>query len=188
MAPGFEEVELTAPVDILRRLGIPVTTAGVKGRLVEGAHGMVVQADMLLVDVEPELFDGVILPGGAAAWLLRDTPAVIKLVKSMHAANKLVGAICAAPIVLEAAEVLKGRHVTCFPSNEVTDALASVADIADAPAVTDGLIVTGRGPGAAFEFGFALAAALGMGAQAEALRRDMCLAPSLCPNEPKHKA
>ena len=40
LAPGFEEIEFTAPVDILRRLEIPVTTAGVKGRLVEGAHGI----------------------------------------------------------------------------------------------------------------------------------------------------
>ncbi len=175
MAPGFEEVELTAPVDILRRLGIPVTTAGVKGRQVEGAHGMVMQADMLLVDVEPERFGGVILPGGAAAWLLRDTPAVLKLVKAMHAANKLVGAICAAPIVLEAADILKGRHVTCYPAKEVTEALVSAVDIAESPTVTDGLIVTGRGPGAAFAFGFALAAALGMGSQAEALRREMCI-------------
>lgn len=61
LAPGFEEIEFSAPVDILRRLEVPVVTAGVKGRLVEGAHGIHMQADMLLVDVEPADYDGVIL-------------------------------------------------------------------------------------------------------------------------------
>ena len=70
MAPGFEEIELTAPIDILRRLDIPVVTAGLKGRSVEGAHGMVMSAEMLVVDVEPALYSGVILPGGPASWTL----------------------------------------------------------------------------------------------------------------------
>ena len=121
LAPGFEEIEFSAPVDILRRLEIPVVTAGVKGRLVEGAHGIKMQADMLLVDVEPADYDGVILPGGAASWLLRDTPAVLKLVRTMHAAEKLVAAICAAPIALEAAGVLTDRKVTCYPADAVTN-------------------------------------------------------------------
>ena len=59
MAPGFEEIELTAPIDILRRLEIPVVTAGVKGRYVEGAHGMEMKADMLMVDVEAADYDGI---------------------------------------------------------------------------------------------------------------------------------
>lgn len=175
VAPGFEEIELTAPVDILRRLGVDVTLAGVKGRMVEGAHGMVVQADMLLVDVDAECFDGVVLPGGAASWLLRDTPAVLKLVREMHAAGKLVGAICAAPIALEAAGVLSGRHVTCYPAEAVRKDIVSAACISEDPAVADGHIVTGRGPGAALEFGFALACFLGKEKQVPAMREEMCV-------------
>lgn len=173
MAPGFEEIELTAPVDILRRLDIPVTTAGVKGRAVEGAHGMVMQADMLLVDVKAEDYDGIILPGGPASWLLRDTPAVLALVREMNAAGKLVAAICAAPIALEAAGVLQGRRCTCYPG--VEGDLKSAAEVVAEPAVTDGLLVTGRGPGAALEFGFALGVALGKEEQVAALRVGMCV-------------
>ena len=173
MAPGFEEIELTAPIDILRRLEIPVTTAGVKGRAVEGAHGMVVQADMLMVDVKPEDFDGIILPGGPASWLLRDTPAVLALVRGMHAADKLVAAICAAPIALEAAGVLNERRCTCYPG--VEGDLKSAAEVVAEPAVTDGKLVTGRGPGAALEFGFALGAALGKAEQVAQLRVGMCV-------------
>ena len=172
-APGFEEIELTAPVEILRRLGVKVVLAGVQGRRVEGAHGLTMQADMLLVDVQPEEYDGVVLPGGAASWLLRDTPAVLKLVREMNAAGKLVAAICAAPIALEAAGVLKERHITCYPADAVTADVASAASVSDAPSVTDGNIVTGRGPGAALEFGFALGAYLGF--DVASLRKEMCL-------------
>lgn len=173
MAPGFEEIELTAPVDILRRLGVEVVLAGVKGLQVEGAHGITLQADILLEEAERSTCDGVVLPGGAASWLLRDTPAVLQLVREMHAAGKLVAAICAAPIALEAAGVLVGRRITCYPATAVTDDIASAAAISSDPAVRDGNIVTGRGPGAALEFGFALGSYLGL--DVDALRREMCV-------------
>ena len=88
MAPGFEEIEFCAPVDILRRLEIPVKLVGVQGRRVEGAHGITMEADMLLVDVDSSQYSGVVLPGGAASWTLRDTPGVLKLVREMQAADK----------------------------------------------------------------------------------------------------
>ncbi|MCH5285582.1 MAG: DJ-1/PfpI family protein [Akkermansiaceae bacterium] len=174
VAPGFEEVELVAPVDILRRLGIEVVLAGVSGLTVEGAHGICVRADMLLVDVEPEKYCGVILPGGQAAWTLRDTPAALALVREMHSAEKLVAAICAAPIVLEAAGVLSGRRVTSYPAPGVRDELTSVKCISEEQAVTDGHIITGRGPGAALDFGFALGAYLGCESRIAALKEEMC--------------
>ncbi len=177
MAPGFEEIELTAPVDILRRLEIPVTLAGLKGRRVEGAHGLTMEADMLLVDVDASLYSGVILPGGQASWLLRDTPAVLKLVREMNAAGKLVAAICAAPIALAKAGVLGGKRATCYPAAEVEETVrAAASELCTTPTVTDGNIITGRGPGAALEFGFELGCYFGKTARVEELRREMCVA------------
>ncbi len=176
MAPGFEEIEFTAPVDILRRLEIPVVTAGLAGRRIEGAHGITMEADMLLVDVDAALFSAVILPGGAASWTLRDTPAVLKLLREMNAAGKLVAAICAAPMALAKAGVLAGRRATCYPAAEVEEIVkAAAAELCSEPTVTDGNIITGRGPGAALEFGFALAHHLGRTERAELLRREMCV-------------
>ena len=173
VAPGFEEIELSAPVDILRRLEVPVVTAGLSGRTAEGAHGLPVTAETLMEDADPADYDGIVLPGGPASWTLRDTPAVLSLVRAMHAEGKLVGAICAAPIALEAAGVIAGRRVTCYPA--VKGDLKSAAEVLDTPAATDGNIVTGRGPGAALEFGFALADYLGFADKTPALRRDMCV-------------
>jgi len=172
MAPGFEEIELTAPVDILRRLGVKVDLAGVSSAEVEGAHGLVMSADVLLSEVKPEDYDGVVLPGGAASWLLRDTPVVLEVVRSMYGAGRLVAAICAAPIALEAAGVLTGHKITCYPAEAVMADIVSVAGISAVPVVRDGQIVTGRGPGAALEFGFALGEYLGL--EVETLRREMC--------------
>ncbi len=175
MAPGFEEIELTAPVDILRRLGVPVCLAGLASRRVEGAHGLAMQADMLLVDVDAANFSGIVLPGGPASWTLRDTPAVLKLVREMHAAGKLVAAICAAPIALAKAGVLEGRRATCYPAAEVEEAVrAAASELCAEPAVTDGHLITGRGPGAALEFGFALGSYLTTPDKVAQLRSDMC--------------
>ena len=174
VAPGFEEVELIAPVDILRRLGIKVVLAGVQGLTVKGAHDVSLRADMLLVDVEAEQFRGVILPGGAASWTLRETPAVLALVRDMHKAEKLVAAICAAPIALEAAGVLEGRCITCYPAADVRKDVASAKAVLEEQVVVDGNIITGRGPAAALDFGYALGAYLGCEQQVPGLKADMC--------------
>lgn len=174
MAPGFEEIEFCAPVDILRRMEVPVTLVGVQGRSVEGAHGITMRADMLLVDVDSSQYSGVVLPGGAASWTLRDTPGVLKLVREMQAADKLVAAICAAPIALEAAGVIQQRKITCYPAKAVTDDIQSAADISDEATVREGNLITGRGPGAALEFGYALAAYFCPQDKVDALRHEMC--------------
>lgn len=173
VAPNFEELELTAPVDIMRRLGIPVVLAGLNALEVTGAHGITLKADMLMADVKPADYSGIVLPGGPASWTLRDTPAVLELVREMHAAGKLVGAICAAPLALEAAGVISGRRVTCWPG--VASELTSPAEVTSCATETDGNIVTGRGPGAAMEFGFALASYCGLAAEVAEERAGFCL-------------
>ena len=164
-----------APVDILRRLGVSVTLAGVKGLQVEGAHGVSVQADMLLVDADAEDYRGVILPGGPASWTLRETPAVLAMVRDMDREKKLVAAICAAPIALEAAGVLKGRLATCYPAEDVRRAvLRSARDLSQEQVCVDGHIITGRGPAAALDFGYALGEYLGCADAVPKLKADMC--------------
>lgn len=174
LAPGFEEIELIAPVDILRRLGVNVTLAGVEGLSVKGAHGVVIQSDMLLVDVDSSNYDGIVLPGGPAAWALRSAPAVLSLVSEMHRAEKLVAAICAAPIALEAAGVIAGRSVTCYPAPDVRAGVASAKSVSDAPVEVDGHIITGRGPAAALDFGYALGAYLVGEDKTQSLKGEMC--------------
>ena len=99
-APGFEEIELMAPLDILRRLNMDVVLAGVQSDKVVSTHEVTVSTDTMLDKLHADKLDALILPGGAGSWVLRDTPEVIHLVKKMHEAGKLVAAICAAPIAI----------------------------------------------------------------------------------------
>jgi protein deglycase len=97
-----------------------------------------------------------------------------QLCQQVTARQTLVGAICAAPIVLQAAGLLKGKNVTCYPafSNQVQDARYTGAAVE-----VDGRLITGAGPGAAIEFSLALVTALGDPAKAAALRQGMIVRP-----------
>ena len=116
LAPGFEEIEALATVDILRRGGIEVTTVSISSDpFVCGVHGIEVTTDA--VDEYPiDSQDAVILPGGMpGAENLSKSSIVIQTIKKFYQENKIVAAICAAPFVLGKADILKGKNVTCYP-------------------------------------------------------------------------
>jgi len=117
-----------------------------------------------------------ILPGGAGAWVLRDTPEVIHLVKKMHAAGKLVAAICAAPIVLAKAGLVKDKNVTAYPAQDVYRELneAGAHIVKDENVVLDGNMLTANGPGAAMLFGYCIGEYLGEDLQVAQLKEQMC--------------
>ena len=159
LADGFEEIEALAPSDILKRLGYEIVLAGIHPGAIRGAHGFPVQPSIRIEDLKQDLPDAVLLPGGLpGATNLRDSDSVIRLVREAHGAGKTVAAICAAPIVLHKAGVTEGRRITGYPGSEqMAPGLAYTGERTE----TDRGVVTGKGPGAAFEFAFALAAALG---------------------------
>lgn len=175
LAEGFEEIEAVVPVDVLRRLEVPVTVVGVGGREITGSHGLRLVADTILEEVAADGLSALILPGGLpGATNLRDHPAVLALVRAVHAAGRPVCAICAAPIVLAAAGVVQGRTVTGYPMALVKEALAAAgATYTGNPFESDGPVVTGKGAGASFAFAVAVAAALGKEAAAQALMKTM---------------
>lgn len=172
-ARGFEEVELTTPVDILRRLGVRVYVAGIDSRQVAGAHGLVLMSDGFLDDMSEREWDGIVIPGGPAAWTLRQNLTVIRLVQLLHEKGKLVSAICAAPMVLAEAGVLRGRRITCYPAPDVLQAVAA-AQVVEDQVVRDDNIITGRGPAAALDFGYALAEYFAGAERVAHLKSEMC--------------
>ena len=160
VADGFEETELIAVVDCMRRLEVTVTVAGLESLELKGAHGIVLTADALLDDLVPEDFDGIFLPGGLpGATTLYESAAVGCWLDEMNRAGKVVSAICAAPIVLAKAGLLEKRTFTMYPW---FDNYLNGASYSSAPAERDGNIVTGKGPGAVFAFAGKLAGALGL--------------------------
>ncbi len=153
MAEGFEEIELTTIVDILRRGGVTVTIAGLKDGIITGARGIKIQSDASLDSIR-ELYDLIILPGGSPGYInLGNDNRVLELVKKYNSTGKIVAAICGAPTVLAKAGILKGRKATVFRGME--DELED-AEYVDRRVVEDGNIMTSQGPGTAMEFALAI--------------------------------
>lgn len=154
LAEGFEEIEAVSIIDVLRRGGVEVTTAYLFNREVNGANGITVLANMSISDVVAEEYDMMVLPGGMpGAEHLKEDERVQKLLKEFDAKGKKVGAICAAPIALEAAGVLKEGY-TCYPSYEEQIETGGFTD--EYKVVESGNVITSRGPGTAICFGLAI--------------------------------
>ncbi len=155
LANGFEEVEALCPLDLLRRAGVDVTTVGVGGESVVGAHGIVVGADMpeiMYRDSAPEM---IILPGGMPGAENLDNSRIVD--SAIRAASKNGGylaAICAAPMILGKRGILSGKRAVCFPGFEEHLEGAQIEQVKTV--VRDGSVITAKGMGAAFEFGLAL--------------------------------
>ena len=157
MAPGFEELEAVTIIDVLRRAGLQVTTAGLNDIAVAGAHNIRIECDTVLSAVEEE-WDAIVLPGGLpGSNHLRDDDQLKSLLKANVEAGRKVAAICAAPIALEAAGVLKDRRATSYPG--FGEQMSSATYVEDAVCI-DGPITTSRGPGTALRFALALVAQL----------------------------
>lgn len=174
LAEGFEEVEAIGPVDVLRRAGVRVTLAGVGSMIVKSSRGVIVHAEILLEGIK-ELPDAVIVPGGMPGTTnLKKSPGVGEFLKKMHAAKKIIAAICAAPAgVLAPLGILNFKKATCYPGCE-TDFSDKVAYSKDR-VVVDGNIITSQGPGTALEFSLAVADALVDKGMAETLREKMII-------------
>jgi protein deglycase len=158
LADGFEEIEAVTIIDMLRRAGAAVTSAYLKKNPVTGSHGITITADKSIDDIRSSDFDCIVLPGGMpGSGNLKEDPRVIGMVQEFAAGGKLTAALCAAPMVLGHAGVLKGKRATCFPGYE--DQMTGALPVAD-PVVRDGKIITGRGPGCAVPFTLEVTAAL----------------------------
>ncbi|NWG87009.1 MAG: DJ-1/PfpI family protein [Hydrogenophilaceae bacterium] len=160
LAPGFEDLEAITIVDLLRRAGIEVVTAGLSSGLVQGARGTRVQPDAGLDQVLDQPFDMIVLPGGMpGAENLKNDARIQALLKQMAAAGKYTAAICAAPIALAEAGLLAGKKATSYPGFLDKLSLPGTTCLSDA-VVVDGRVVTSRGPGTAMDFALELIALL----------------------------
>ena len=159
LAEGFEEIEALAPVDILRRGGVEVRTVGITGKTVCGSHGIPVIADILPSEVTDDM-EMLVFPGGLpGSDHLHASPESDRLIAMAKEKGAHIAAICAAPYLLGLRGLLDGKRATSYPDEKFRSRLLG-ADTCDERVVTDGLITTGMGMGAAQEFGLRLLALL----------------------------
>ena len=151
LAPGFEEIEALATVDILRRANIDVLTVGVGEDVIIGSHQIPVLADIREGDVKLDSsVEAVILPGGMPGTLnLQKSESVQNAIDFAVANDKYVCAICAAPLILGHKDLLNGKKATCYPGFEehLKGAEATGRFVEE-----DGRFITGKGAGVAIDF------------------------------------
>lgn len=157
LAPGFEEIETVAPIDLLRRAGAEVVVASLFGEpWVTGRSEIAMKADVALSEVETGEFDLLVIPGGPGVAGMRADGRAAQLAREFFEKGKIVAAICAGPAVLADAGLLEGKRFTAHFSlhDEMPGALGGER------VVTDGRIITSRGAGTALELGLVLVAEL----------------------------
>ena len=154
LAEGFEEIEALTPIDILRRCGAKVLTVGVMGESVTGSHNITVKADILIDEVLCNKMSCLIIPGGPGYTNIEASSKAMEIIAYAKENNILTCAICAAPSIIGRLGYLDGKKAACFPGFESE---LKGAVIRDEKAVFDGNFITGKGAGAASEFGFLIA-------------------------------
>lgn len=156
LAPGFEEIEAITVIDILRRAGVEVAVAGTQPGVIEASRKTRHVPDCTLDDAmgRADEFDMIVLPGGQPGTTnLRADTRVKMLIELLRARNKFITAICAAPTVLSAYGVLRGRRATSHPG--VRGSLEA-GQAVNERVVVDGPVVTSQSAGTAMEFAFKL--------------------------------
>ena len=158
LAQGCEELEAVTIIDLLRRADINVTTAGLDNNPVTASRGTIITADTDLDSALQDDYDMVVLPGGLPGADNLDNDQRIKdILIKMANSEKFTAAICAAPKVLANAGLLEGKKATSYPS--FLDDAENV-DVTDDAVVTDGKVITSRGPGTAMDFALTLVESL----------------------------
>jgi protein deglycase len=173
LADGFEEVEAMAIIDVLRRAEIVTVIAGLHDGHVTSTRKVKVIPDTTIDTVKVDDFDMIVLPGGQpGADNLNADPRVKELITSFSRKGKLTGAICAAPIVLASAGVLRGKRATSYPS--YSSSLGG-AIYEEQSVVTDGNVLTSRGAGTALTFSLAIVERLMGNEKAQKIRQAMLI-------------
>ena len=175
LAEGFETIEALSVVDVCNRAKVTCHACSlIENRTVNSAHGTMVLCDKLISDNDLETYDAIVLPGGMpGSTNLRDNEKVQSLIKKYNKENKIVAAICAAPIALAKAGVIEGKKVTSYPGFK--DELGNVNYVEEDTVVVDGNIITSRGPATALVFGLEILKKLGYEKEAEEIREGMLI-------------
>lgn len=154
---GTEEVEALTIVDFLRRAGIVCDlVSNTDSLLLEGSHKIKIIADKKISDIENDFsYDALVIPGGIpGAYHLRDSKKLLSFIKGMASRGKKTAAICAGPVVLDAAGVLEGKKATSYPGFDKQ--FKTKVDYRESLVVTDGNVITSRGPATAILLAFTL--------------------------------
>lgn len=149
LTTGFEDIEVIATIDILRRAELNVKSVSLTdSKQVMSSHQILVTADLMFDQVDFTEAELLILPGGTTRFNEHEN--MKKELLAFANKGEKVAAICASPMVLGGLGLLDGKKATCYPGFE--QYLKGATLQTDKSVVVDGNITTGRGPGLTIDF------------------------------------
>ena len=147
---------------------------GVDGKIVRGSHGIGVEADILIDEMDLTELDMIVLPGGlGGVATARSSEKALNALRFAWENDKFVAAICAGPTVLADLGITNGRKATCYPGCE--GGMGQADMVADAPCVRDGKLITGTSAGCAVSFALLLIDALKGSAEAKRVEKQIVI-------------
>lgn len=149
---GFRDEEYSQPKEVFLKAGFKVDTFSSSLGIAKGMLGLTAKVDKIIEELKVEDYDAIIFVGGVGSSEYWENPVAHKIAKDAVAKNKILAAICIAPITLAKAGVLKGKKATVYPS-EGTQLKQLGAEYTSKDVEVDGNIVTAAGPHAAKQFG-----------------------------------
>ncbi len=149
---NFRDEEYQYPRNVFEKAGYQVTVASTTKKTIPGMLSMKIKADLLLTDVDPSIFDAVVFVGGSGSTEYWDHPRAHEIALEMNQNNKLVAAICLAPLTLGRCGIMKGLKGTIYESAK-KEFLDTGAIYKDQGVVVDNHVITANGPTAAKKFG-----------------------------------
>ncbi|WP_407332412.1 DJ-1 family glyoxalase III [Enterovibrio sp. 27052020O] len=183
LAPGTEEIEAVAVIDVMVRAGFNVTTASAaeNGDLtITCSRGVKLVADAPLVKVADEEYDCIVVPGGVGgATCLGESALVLEMIRQQQCDQKWVAAICAAPaLVLEKNGLYPDAHKACHPAF-IEQINAEKRNSKRVFTDHDHKLITSQGPGTALEFAVEIVLVLAGKEKAKEVTDPMVMIPSL---------
>jgi len=159
----FKDEEYFTPKGILESLGAEIKTFSNSLGLAIGSEGGEARIDNSIENISVDEFDALLFIGGQGALAGLDNEASYRLINSFFSSDKLIGAICIAPVILANAGVLKGKKATVWSSLLDKGPIKTIeekgATYEDLDVVTDGNIITAKGS-AARDFGWSVVKSL----------------------------
>jgi protease I len=143
---GVEEAEFIYPYYRFQEEGYKVDIVASKARKTYmGKHGVPFRSELSPKEVDINVYDAIVIPGGRAPDRMRTNSGLVKIVRKAYEKGKVIAAVCHGPQMLIEADILRGKKATCWKS-VATDLKNAGATYIDVPVVVDGRMVTSRSP------------------------------------------
>jgi len=147
----FRDEEYLVPREVFEDEGIEVRVANASSKESEGSAGTKVMPDYNIGQAVVDDFDAIVFVGGVGAKIYKENEAVLQMVRDAYNLNKIIGAICIAPLILSRAGIIKGKNITVAESG-IEKIKEEGAVYTGSEVEADGNIVTASGPSASEKF------------------------------------